>query len=64
MFFVGFGLSPSVFGSIFTFVVNPDNKNPSDSEKNGAETTYYFSEEVYDRVPLALIYMSGAILAV
>jgi MFS family permease len=52
--FLGLGLAPLLFGSLFTFLVNPDNKSATEHHKIGEETIYYFHHDVYKHVPETL----------
>jgi hypothetical protein len=60
--FFGYGIAPAIFGAMFTFIVNPDNDEPSHERKEGTETNYYFESAVYDRVPFALLVL-GIVVA-
>ena len=54
----GFGLSPTVFSPLQSYLVNPSNIEPS--RHNGSEKVAFFEEsEVLDAVPYCLLYLSA-----
>ncbi|CAG9328311.1 unnamed protein product [Blepharisma stoltei] len=59
--FSGYSLGPTIFGLIWTMMVNPNNKSPH-SKHNGNSSSSYFGHEVYNKVPatirwICLIYL-------
>jgi MFS family permease len=54
----GFQLGPTIFGLIFTFIANPYNETPDIEVDNGSSKDYLFGEEVYERVPTTMRWIS------
>lgn len=54
----GFQLGPTIFGLIFTFIANPFNESPDIEVDRGQTKDYLFDEDVYDRVPMTMRWIS------
>lgn len=59
-----FGIAPFVYGFIFTLIINPNNQSPDKTIHNGELETKVFGEEIYDRFPMTLRYLSIILLIV
>ena len=54
----GFVISPFINGLIFTLIVNPNNDPPEKTQQVGDEKVKLFGEDVYNRFPMSLRYIS------
>lgn len=59
-----FAISPFVYGVFFTLVINPNNEKPNHSVTQGDLKCELFGEEVYQRFPMTVRYLSILFLIV
>ena len=55
----GFGLSPTIFSPIESYLINPRNIEPVRSNSSTTNGAFFEDEEVLENIPYCLLYLSG-----
>ena len=59
-----FAISPFVYGLFFTLLINPNNNRPDHSARQGDLKCELFGEDVYQRFPMTVRYLSVLLLII